>query len=77
MFYLAKPPIDAAVRELFEQTDLTLILDDLAILSGAVVRVPLSDGKHALVYVYSDYVLVPYVNANLRTPTKVQQVVIA
>jgi ADP-ribose pyrophosphatase YjhB (NUDIX family) len=32
--------VDAAVRELFKETDLTLTVDDLTMLSGDVVCVP-------------------------------------
>jgi hypothetical protein len=62
---------------MFEETDLTLNVDDLILLSGVAVRVSLPAGKHQLVYVYSASVSAPYVNAKLHTPTKVKQVVIA
>jgi hypothetical protein len=35
-----------AVRELLEETSITLIVDDLTLLSNNHVRVPLYDGKH-------------------------------
>jgi 8-oxo-dGTP pyrophosphatase MutT (NUDIX family) len=44
--------VDAAVRELHEETGLTLTPDDLTLLSDAPVRVALPQGRH-LVYVYS------------------------
>jgi 8-oxo-dGTP pyrophosphatase MutT (NUDIX family) len=45
-------PVDAAVRELFEENGLTLTSDDLTMLSGNPVRVPLQDGRHQLVHVF-------------------------
>jgi 8-oxo-dGTP pyrophosphatase MutT (NUDIX family) len=39
--------VDAAVRELFEETGLiTLIVDDFTLLDNNIVRVPLLVGKH-------------------------------
>jgi ADP-ribose pyrophosphatase YjhB (NUDIX family) len=58
--------VDAAVRELHEETGLTLTPDDLMLLSDARVRVALLVGQH-LVYVYSASVPVPYVATHLRT----------
>jgi ADP-ribose pyrophosphatase YjhB (NUDIX family) len=69
---LCEELVDAAVCELFEETDLTLTVDDLTMLSGVVVRVLLSASKKQLVYMYSAYVHVPYVNANPRTPANVE-----
>jgi hypothetical protein len=46
-------------------------------LSGVAVRVPLPAGQHQLVYEYSAPFHVPYVNASLHTPTKVEQSIIA
>jgi 8-oxo-dGTP pyrophosphatase MutT (NUDIX family) len=57
-----KEHVDAAVRELFEEIDLTLTVDDLIIF-----QVPLPSRKHQLVYVFSAYIRVPYVTTNLRT----------
>jgi hypothetical protein len=55
-----------------------LTVDDLTLLTGAPARVFLLLGeKHQHVYVYSAYVPFPYVNANLRTPAKVEQAVVA
>jgi 8-oxo-dGTP pyrophosphatase MutT (NUDIX family) len=62
------------VRELFEETSLTLTDDDFTLLSGKPVRVPLPVAYDQLVYVFSAYVPVPYVTANLRKPAKVEQV---
>jgi 8-oxo-dGTP pyrophosphatase MutT (NUDIX family) len=45
-------PADAAVRELHEETGLTLTPDDLTLLSDAHVRVALPQGRQ-FVYVYS------------------------
>jgi hypothetical protein len=56
---------------------MTLAFDDSTMLSGNVVRVPLPDSKTQNVYVYAPYVIVPYVSANLRTPTKVEQDVLS
>jgi ADP-ribose pyrophosphatase YjhB (NUDIX family) len=70
-------PTDAAARELFEETGLTMTFDDLILLSGASIRLPLPDGKHQLVYAYSASVHVPHVKAYFRTPTKVEQAAIA
>jgi ADP-ribose pyrophosphatase YjhB (NUDIX family) len=41
--------VDAAIRELFEGTRLTLTVGDLTLLSSNPIRVPLLDGKHQLV----------------------------
>jgi 8-oxo-dGTP pyrophosphatase MutT (NUDIX family) len=60
-------PVDAAVRELHEETCLILTPDDLMLLSDAPVRVALLEGQQ-LVYVYSASVPVPYVTSHLRTP---------
>jgi hypothetical protein len=45
-------------------------------LSDAPVRVALPVGQQ-LVYVYSAYVLVPYVTTHLRTPAQLEQAIIA
>jgi hypothetical protein len=42
-------------------------------LSGNLVRVPLRVGYYHIVSVFSAFVHVPYVIANLRTPSKVEQ----
>jgi 8-oxo-dGTP pyrophosphatase MutT (NUDIX family) len=67
--------VDATVRELLEETGLTLTRDDLIILSNNPARVSLHEGKHQLVYVFSVYVIVPFVAANIRTHTKLVQAV--
>jgi hypothetical protein len=67
--------VDVAIRELFEENDFTLTVDDLTLLSSNLVRVPLLVGKHQLVYVFASSVPVPYVTPNLRTPAKVEQAV--
>jgi 8-oxo-dGTP pyrophosphatase MutT (NUDIX family) len=69
--------VDAAVRELFEEIGLTLTVEDLMLSSGNHVRLPLSAGRCQLVHVFSASGHVPYVLANLRTPTKVERVVTA
>jgi 8-oxo-dGTP pyrophosphatase MutT (NUDIX family) len=69
--------VDVAVRELFEETGHPLTSDDLTMLRNKPVRVSLPEGEHHLVYAFSTYVPVPYVTANLPTPPKVSQVVIA
>jgi ADP-ribose pyrophosphatase YjhB (NUDIX family) len=61
-----------AVRELFEESGLTLTVLYLTMLSGAYVRVSLHEDKRQHVYVYSVSALVPYMNARLRTPAKVE-----
>jgi 8-oxo-dGTP pyrophosphatase MutT (NUDIX family) len=43
--------VNAAVRELHEETKLTLANGDLTLLSDNPVRVSLHEGKHQLVYV--------------------------
>jgi ADP-ribose pyrophosphatase YjhB (NUDIX family) len=68
--------VDAAVRELHEETGLILTPDDLTLLSDAHVRVALPVGQE-LVYVYSASVLVSYVTTHLRTPAQLEQVVTA
>ena len=65
-------PVDAAVRELHEETGLTLTPDDLTLLSDAPVRVALTDGQQ-LVYVYSASVPVLFATSHLRTPAQVEQ----
>jgi ADP-ribose pyrophosphatase YjhB (NUDIX family) len=60
--------VDAAIRELHEETCLILTSDDLAMLSDAPVRVALLDGQQ-LVYVLSASVPFPYVTTHLRTPS--------
>jgi ADP-ribose pyrophosphatase YjhB (NUDIX family) len=51
-------PVDAAARELYEETCLILTPDDLTLLSDAPFRVALPVGQQ-LVYVYSALVPVP------------------
>jgi 8-oxo-dGTP pyrophosphatase MutT (NUDIX family) len=67
--------LDAAVRELREETGLTLTYDDLIMLSNKPTRVSLHEGNHQLVYVSSAFIRVPFVAANIRTHTKLVQVV--
>jgi 8-oxo-dGTP pyrophosphatase MutT (NUDIX family) len=68
--------VDAAIRELREETGLTLTPDDFTLLSDAQVRVALLDGQH-VVYIYAAFVPVPYVTNHLRTPTQLEQAVTA
>jgi ADP-ribose pyrophosphatase YjhB (NUDIX family) len=68
--------IDAVVRELFEETCLTLTHDDLTMLSDAPVRVLLHEGQRQFVYVFSAIVLVLFVTAHLRTPAQLEHVVL-
>jgi ADP-ribose pyrophosphatase YjhB (NUDIX family) len=68
--------VDAAVRELHEETGLTLTPDDLTLLSDAPVRVALPKGQHN-VYVYSAYVPVSFATSHLRTPPQLEQAVTA
>jgi 8-oxo-dGTP pyrophosphatase MutT (NUDIX family) len=67
--------IDASVRELFEENDLTQTVDDLTMLNNNHFQVMLTHGKRELVYVYATFVPVSYVTANLRPPSKVSQLV--
>jgi ADP-ribose pyrophosphatase YjhB (NUDIX family) len=69
-------PVDAAVRELREETGLTLTPDDLTLLSDAPVRVALPEGQ-LFVYVYSAYVHVLFATSHLRTPAQIERVVTA
>jgi ADP-ribose pyrophosphatase YjhB (NUDIX family) len=70
--------VDVVVRELFEETCLTLTVDDLTMLSNSHVRVPLFVGMHLIVYGFATSHSVPYVIAtNMRTPVKVSQAVTA
>jgi 8-oxo-dGTP pyrophosphatase MutT (NUDIX family) len=69
--------VDADVRELIEETSLTLTPDDLSMLSNNPVRVSLLEGRHQLVYVFSAHVPAPYVTANFCTLAKVVQAVTA
>jgi ADP-ribose pyrophosphatase YjhB (NUDIX family) len=64
--------VDAAVRELHEETGLMWTPDDLTLLSDAHVRVALPVGQQ-LVYIYSAFVHVPYVTTHLRTPAQLEQ----
>jgi ADP-ribose pyrophosphatase YjhB (NUDIX family) len=66
--------VDAVVRELHEETGLALTPDDLTLLSDAPFRVALPEGQQ-MVYIYSAYVLVPFVTSHLRTPAQLEQVV--
>jgi ADP-ribose pyrophosphatase YjhB (NUDIX family) len=67
-----------AVRELLEETGVTLTPDDFTMLTNKPVRMPLTEGKHQLVYVFSaSFPVRPYVTANLRTLAKVLKVVTA
>jgi ADP-ribose pyrophosphatase YjhB (NUDIX family) len=67
-------PAHAAVRELREETGLTLTPDDLTLLSDAPVRVALPGGQQ-LVYIYAAFVPIPYVTNHLRTPAQLGQAV--
>jgi ADP-ribose pyrophosphatase YjhB (NUDIX family) len=64
--------VDAAVRELREETGLILTSDDLTLLSDAHVRVALPVGQQ-LVYIYSAFVPIPYVMTHLRTLAQLEQ----
>jgi 8-oxo-dGTP pyrophosphatase MutT (NUDIX family) len=55
--------VDAAVRELHEETGLILTPDDLTLLSDAHVRVALHAGQQ-LVYIYSASIPFPYVTTH-------------
>jgi ADP-ribose pyrophosphatase YjhB (NUDIX family) len=68
--------VDDAARELHEETSLILTPDDLTLLSDASFRVALLVGQH-LVYVYSAYVLVPYVTTHLRSHAQLEHAVTA
>jgi 8-oxo-dGTP pyrophosphatase MutT (NUDIX family) len=68
--------VDAALRELHEETGLTLTPDDLTLLSDAHVRVALPEGQQN-VYVYSAFVPVSFATSHLRTPAHLEQGVIA
>jgi ADP-ribose pyrophosphatase YjhB (NUDIX family) len=63
--------VDAAIRELFEESGLSLTVEDLTRLSGDHARVSLPSRQYELVHVFSAYVHVMYAFANLRTRTKV------
>jgi hypothetical protein len=67
--------VDAAVRELYEETSTTRTIDNFTLLRGNPVRVPSPARQHQSVYVFSVSAHAPYVTANLRTPAKVEQVV--
>jgi ADP-ribose pyrophosphatase YjhB (NUDIX family) len=69
-------PVDAAVRELDEETGLTLTPHDLTLLSDAHVRIALPDGQQ-LVFVYSASVPVMFATSHLRTLAQVEQDVTA
>jgi 8-oxo-dGTP pyrophosphatase MutT (NUDIX family) len=45
-------PVDAAVRELFEESGLIMTVD-LTMIGGNLVRVPLPGGQYRLVHVFS------------------------
>jgi 8-oxo-dGTP pyrophosphatase MutT (NUDIX family) len=63
--------VDAAVRELREETGLTLTPYDLTLLSDAPVRVALPD-RQSLVYIYAASIPVPFVTNHLRTPSQLE-----
>jgi 8-oxo-dGTP pyrophosphatase MutT (NUDIX family) len=67
-------PVDAVVREVHEETGLTLTPDDLTLLNDAHVQVALPDGQQ-LVFVYSASVPVPFATSHLRTPAQLEQAV--
>jgi 8-oxo-dGTP pyrophosphatase MutT (NUDIX family) len=69
-------PVDAAVRELFQETNLTLTVDELTILSDNPDRVPLPASQYQLARVFSAMAPLLYVNAYLRELAKVEQAVI-
>jgi hypothetical protein len=52
----------------------TQTVGNLTPLSDVDVLVPLHGGAHELVYVYFASVPIPYVNTNIRTPSKVSSV---
>jgi 8-oxo-dGTP pyrophosphatase MutT (NUDIX family) len=62
--------VDATVRELLEEIALTLTPGHSTLLSNNPVRVSLHVGGHQLVYVFSAFVSVSFVGANIRTPSK-------
>jgi ADP-ribose pyrophosphatase YjhB (NUDIX family) len=69
--------VDEAVREFSKETGLTITVVDLwIILSSVVLRVPLLACKHQVACVYLASVLAHFMNANLRTLTKVEHAVI-
>jgi 8-oxo-dGTP pyrophosphatase MutT (NUDIX family) len=65
-----------AVRELLEETCLTLTPDNLTLLSNNQVPLSLLEGRHHHVYVFSAYVPLPFVATILRTHAKVEQAAI-
>jgi ADP-ribose pyrophosphatase YjhB (NUDIX family) len=69
--------VNAAIRELHEETGLILTYDELTMLNDAPVRVVLPEGQRRLVYVFSAYVPVPYMTTHLRTSAHLKQAVIA
>jgi 8-oxo-dGTP pyrophosphatase MutT (NUDIX family) len=69
-------PVDAAVRELHEETGLILTPEDLTLLSGEPVIVTLPQGRQ-LVYVYSASIPYSASTNNLRTPAHVEQAALA
>jgi 8-oxo-dGTP pyrophosphatase MutT (NUDIX family) len=68
--------VDAAVRELHEETGLILTPDDLTLLGDAHVHVALRVGQK-LVNVYSASVPIPYVTTHLRTLAQLEHAVAA
>jgi hypothetical protein len=54
-----------------------MTVDDLTLLRGDPVRVPLLVGEYQLLHVFLAMVHVPHVTAILRIPSKVEQVVSA
>jgi 8-oxo-dGTP pyrophosphatase MutT (NUDIX family) len=68
--------VHAALRELHEETGLTLTPDDLTLLSDAHVRVALPEGQQN-VYVYSASVPVSFATSHLRTHAQLEQDVTA
>jgi ADP-ribose pyrophosphatase YjhB (NUDIX family) len=69
--------VDAVIRELLEETGLTLKHYDITLLSDAPVRVALHQGQRKLVYIFTASVPIPYETANLRTLAKLEHLVTA
>jgi ADP-ribose pyrophosphatase YjhB (NUDIX family) len=59
--------VDAAVRDLLEETGHTLTQEDFTLLGNNPVQVSLPEGKQKLVYVFSASFPVAFMATNIRT----------
>jgi hypothetical protein len=69
LYYLNEELVDVVVCGIFEETGMTMTVDDLLLLRGKVVRVPFPDNKTQHIYEYVAFAhacLTPYVTCAFR-----------